>query len=72
MESKRKIVNGETVCECEFSVNELGVVYGALVRLWNDIDEKIVEAGDSPSEEFYDEYCQKVDRLVDKIRNIMR
>lgn len=67
MEIKRKIVNGETVCECEFSINELSVVYNALNRLWCCLDEKRVGAGDSPSTEIYDEQCKKVDTILYKV-----
>ena len=71
MESKKKIVNGETVCECEFSVNELSVIYNALNRLWCHLDEKRVDAGDSPSAEFYDEQCEKLSTLFYKVDSIL-
>ena len=71
MESKRKIVNGETVCECEFSVDELDMIYNALNRLWCHLDEKRVEAGDSPEAEFYDEECEKISTLFYKVDSIL-
>lgn len=71
MESKRKIVNGETVVECEFSVNELAIIYNALNRLYCQLDESRANARSIDKQEFYDECCQKVDRLIDKIHNIM-
>ena len=71
MESKRKIVNGETVCECEFSVNELSVMYNALIRLWCNIDEKRANAGDRPSAAFYYEQCEKLDKIIYKVDAII-
>lgn len=71
MESKRKIVNGEAVCECELSVNELGIIYNALNRLYCQLDENRVNAIRLDKQEFYDECCQKVDRLIDKVHNIL-
>ena len=71
MESKRKIVNGETLCECEFSVNELSAMYNALIRLWCNIDEKRAKAGDSPSSEFYYEKCEKLDKIIYKVDAII-
>ena len=71
MESKKKIVNGETVCDCEFSVNELSIIYNALNRLWCQLDEKRVEAGDSPSAEFYGEQCEKLSTLFYKVDSIL-
>lgn len=71
MESKRKIVNGDTVCACELSVNELAIIYNALNRLYFQLDESLANARSIDKQEFYDEYCQKVDRLIDKVHNIM-
>ena len=71
MESKRKIVNGETVVECELSVNELAIIYNALNRLYCQLDESRENARSIDKREFYDECCQKVDRLIDKVHNIM-
>ena len=71
MESKRKIVNGETVCECELSVNELAIIYNALNRLYCQLDESRANARSIDKQEFYSECCDKVDRLIDKVHNIM-
>ena len=71
MESKKKIVNGETVCECELSVNELTIIYNELKRLYCQLYESRANARSIDKQEFYCKCCQKVDRLVDKIRNIM-
>ena len=71
MENKRKIVNGETVVECELSVDELAIIYNALNRLFCQLDEKRVKARVIDSQEFYDEGCHKVDRLIDKVHDII-
>ena len=71
MESKKKIVNGETVVECELSMNEFEMIYAALNRLWCHIDEKRVAAGDSPAAEFYDEECEKISTLFYKVDSIL-
>ena len=71
MESKKKIVNGETVVDCELSINELEMIYNALNRLWCHIDEKRVEAGESPAAEFYDEQCEKLSTLFYKVDSIL-
>ena len=67
MESKRKIVNSETVCE--LSVNELAIIYNALNRLYCQLDENRVNARSIDKQEFYDECCQKVDRIIGKLYN---
>ena len=69
MESKRKIVNGDKVYE--LSVNELTIIYNELKRLYCQLYESRANAISIDKQEFYGECCQKVDRLVDKIRNIM-
>lgn len=71
MESKRKIVNGETVITCELSANELAIIYNALIRLFCQLDEKRIKASSQSSKEYFDERCQIVDRLIDKVHNIM-
>ena len=71
MEVKKKIVNGETVCECELSVNELEMIYTALNRLWCNLDEKRAKAGDRPSAGFYYEKCEKLDKIIYKIEDII-
>ena len=71
MENKRKIVNGETVVECELSTNELEFIYNALNRLWCELDEKRVCAGDSPTAEFYEEQCEKLSTLFYKVDSIL-
>ena len=68
MESKRKIVNGEAVCD--LSLSELSIIYNALNRLYCQLDENRVNARSLDKQEFYEEYCQKVDRLIDKVNNI--
>lgn len=67
MKSKKKIVNGETMYECELNINELEIIYNALNRLWCHLDEKRVEAGDRPAAEFYDEQCKKISTLFYKV-----
>ena len=69
MEVKRKIVNGEAVCE--LSLNELAIIYNSLNRLYCQLDGSRTNARSIDKQEFYDEYCKKVDRLTDKIHNIM-
>lgn len=71
MESKKKIVNGETVYECEFSVGELSAIYNGLIRLWLNLDEKRAKAGDSPSAGFYYEECEKLDTIIYKVDAII-
>ena len=71
MESKRKIVNCETVIECELSANELAIIYNALNRRFCELDEKRVKATSPTTKEYFDECCQKVDRLIDKVHNIL-
>ncbi len=68
MESKRKIVNGETVVECEFSVNELAMFCNALNRLYCQIDEKRLL---SQFPEAYDEKCDKISALVEKVQDLV-
>ena len=71
MESKKKIVNGETVRKCELTRNELSVLLPALNRDYCRIDEKRVNAGDTLSAYFYDEVCEKVNALIDKVQCII-
>ena len=71
MKSKKKIVNGETVVECELSIGELEIIYNALNRLWCRLDEKRVESGDSPAAEFYEEQCEKLSTLFYKVDSIL-
>ena len=71
MESKKKIVNGETVVDCELSVNELAMIYNALNRTFCQLDEKRANASSPSTKEFYDEKCAKVDRLIEKVHDIM-
>ena len=71
MESKRKIVNGETVCECELSVDELEMIYSALNRNFCRLDQKRIEASSPYAKEFFGEKCAKVDRLIDKVHDLL-
>ena len=71
MESKRKIVNTDTGCECELSVNELAIICNALSRLYCQLDESGANARSIDKQEFYDKYCQKVDRLIGKVNDIL-
>ena len=71
MESKRTNVNGENVVECVLSVNELKMIYNALIRLWCNLVENRVNAIESSSEEFYYEQCGKLETLIYEVYDII-
>ena len=68
MESKRKIVNGETMVDCEFSINELALMCNALNRLYCQTDEKRLI---SQFPEAYDEKCDKIIAILEKVQDLV-
>ena len=71
MENKRKIVNGGIGGKCVFSDEELDIIYNALDRLYCQLDEKRANACEISAADFYNEQCEEVLALLDKVDNFM-
>ena len=71
MESKKEIVNGETVVECKLTRKELVLIYNALNRLYCETDEKRVKTTSPILSELYGEKCDSINSILENIFDIV-